>query len=149
MTDLLLALAHHLLVFGLAGLLAAEAALLRPGLDATQLGLLSRLDAAYGLCAGLILAVGFSRVFFGIRGSEFFLANPWFWAKIAAFVVVGALSAPPTIRFIAWRRAQQADAAFRPAAGDVRRVRAILIAEIIAFAFIPLFAAAMVRVPFL
>lgn len=59
MIDLLLALGHHVLVFGLAALIAAEAALLRPGLDASQLRLLGRLDTTYGIFAVLILIVGF------------------------------------------------------------------------------------------
>jgi len=149
MTDLLLAMAHHLLVFGIAALLASEAALLRPGLNPQQLRLLGTLDSLYGIFAVLILIVGFGRVFFGVRGSEFFLTNPWFWAKLAAFAIVGILSAPPTIRFIAWRRHAKTDAGFAITADDVRWVRRFFIGEIVAFAFIPLFAAAMVRVPFL
>lgn len=149
MIDLLLALAHHFLVFGIAALLAAEAALLRPGLDAGRLRLLGRLDSTYGIFALLIIVVGFGRVFFGVRGPEFFLTNWWFWAKIAAFVVVGILSAPPTLRFIAWRRAVAADGSFTVGEADVARLRRFFIAEIVVFALIPLFAAAMVRVPFL
>lgn len=149
MIDLLLALMHHLLAFGLAGILAAEAAMLRPGLDARALRKLAVLDAAYGICAALILVVGFSRVFFGVRGPQFFLENPWFWAKIACFVGVAILSAPPTIRFIAWRRQSREDALYTVPELDVRGVRRFFIAEIIVFAFIPMFAAAMVRVPLL
>jgi len=149
MTDLLLALAHHFLVFGLAALLAAEAAMLRPGIDAPQLRRLATLDGLYGAFAVLILIVGFCRVFFGVRGPEFFMTNPWFLAKIATFVVVGILSAPPTIRYIAWRRQARQDANFVPGSVEVAWVRRFLVAEVVLFAFIPLFAAAMVRVPFI
>jgi putative membrane protein len=149
MIDLLLAFAHHLLAFSLAGILAAETALLQPGLSAERLRLLGNLDTTYGIVAGLILVVGFGRVFYGVHGPAFFLANPWFWAKIACFAVVGALSAPPTIRFIAWRRKAKSDGAFVVTADDVRSVRRFFVGEIVFFAFIPLFAAAMVRVPFL
>ena len=149
MTDLFLALAHHFLVFGLAALLAAEAALLGPALTRKQLSLLGNLDTTCGIFAGLILIVGFGRVFFGIHGSAMFLTNPWFWAKITAFGIVGILSAPPTIRFIAWRRQAKADSGFAITTEEVRWVRRFFIAEIVAFAFIPLLAAAMVRVPFL
>lgn len=149
MTDLLLALAHHFLAFGLAAILAAEIALLRPALDDRQLRRLGALDSSYGAFALLLLIVGFARVFFGARGPEFFLANPWFWAKIAAFVIVAALSAPPTIRFIVWRFRRRADPAFAITEADVHRVRRFMLAEIVVFAFIPLLAAAMVRVPFL
>ena len=149
MTDLLLALAHHFLVFGLAALLAAEAALLRPDMSRAQLRLLGTLDATYGIFAGLILIVGFCRVFYGAHGPDFFLHNPWFWAKIACFAAVGVLSAPPTIRFIAWRRQARTDSSYSIPASDVAWVRRFMIVEIVVFAFIPLFAAAMVRAPFL
>ena len=147
MTDLVLALAHHLLVFGLAGIIAAEAVLVRPGLTRAQLRLLGILDAHYGVLALLILIVGFSRVYFGLRGPDFFLGNPWFWAKIACFAVVGILSAPPTIKFIVWRRKARGDARFEIPDAEVRTVRRFLTAEIAVFALIPLLAAAMVRVP--
>jgi len=149
MIDLLLALAHHFLVFGIAGILAAEAALLQPGLSAQRLRFLGNLDTAYGIFAVLILIVGFCRVYFGIHGPEFFLTNPWFWAKLACFVAIGILSAPPTIKFIAWRRKAKAAGAAAITADDIRPVRKFLIAEIVVFALIPLLAAAMVRVPLL
>jgi putative membrane protein len=149
MTDLLLALAHHFLVFALAGILAAEAVMLQPGLDRRRLATLGTLDTAYGIVAVLIIIVGASRVMWGVRGPEFFVGNPWFWAKMVVFLVVGILSAPPTIRFIAWRRAAKEDADFVVTAQQVAGVRRFFIAEIALFALIPLLAAAMVRVPFL
>jgi len=149
MTDLLLAMAHHLLVFSLAAIIAAEAVLVRPGMTNDQLRLIANLDRWYGVLAVLILVVGFGRVYYGIRGPAFFLTNPWFHAKLAAFVIVGILSAPPTIRFIAWRRRVAADEAATVTTDEILRVRRFLIAEVIVFAFIPLFAAAMVRVPYL
>lgn len=147
MTDLLLALAHHFLVFGIAAILAAEVALLQPDLTLHRLRLLGKLDNAYGIFAVLILVVGFGRVYFGLRGPEFFLGNPWFWAKLGCFLVVGILSAPPTIKFIVWRRRAKADHSFAITADEVRRVRYFLIAELALFPLIPLLAAAMVRVP--
>lgn len=147
MTDLLLALAHHFLVFGIAAILAAEAALLQPDLTPPRLRLLGILDNAYGIFAVLILVVGFGRVYFGLRGPDFFLTNPWFWAKIACFLVVGILSAPPTVKFIVWRRKAKADRAFTVTPDEVRRVRHFLIGELALFPAIPLLAAAMVRVP--
>ena len=149
MTDLILALCHHLLVFGIAAVLAAEAGFLRPGLSSRQLRQLATLDSLYGIFAVLILIVGFGRVFYGVRGPEFFLGNPWFWAKLAVFALVGVLSAPPTIRYVAWRRRAKADDSFTIDQAAVTWVRRFLIAEIALFALIPLLAAAMVRVPFL
>ena len=69
----------------------------------------------------------------------------FFWAKIAAFVAVALLSIVPTIQIIRWRRALTADAAVLPAAPDIAGVRRFMWAEVVFFAFIPAFAAAMAR----
>ena len=105
LTDLLLAIAHHLLIFTLFGLLVTEMVMLKPELPRATLLRLARIDIVYGIVAGLIVVVGFSRVHFGLKGPEFYEQNPVFWAKIAAFVVVGLLSIQPTVRIIRWRRA--------------------------------------------
>ncbi|MFZ0267350.1 DUF2214 family protein, partial [Caulobacter sp.] len=102
MLDLVLAILHHLLVLSLAGLLFVERVLARPGLGGSSLRILVKMDAAYGAAAGLILAVGFCRVYWGAKGAAFYLENPLFWAKIAAFAVVGLLSILPTIVILRW-----------------------------------------------
>ena len=145
MLDLVLAILHHLTILSLAGLLAAELALVKPGVSGAGLKTLGLVDAGYGATAGLILVVGFSRVFFGAKGSAFYLENPVFWAKIAAFAVVGVLSAWPTIAILKWRRQAKADPAFAPSTGEVAKVRRVLILELVVFALIPIFAAAMAR----
>jgi putative membrane protein len=145
MTDLALAIAHHLLIFSLAAILAAELASVRLGLRAMALSRLALVDAHYGLIAGLILIVGFLRVYFGVKGPDAYLPNPWFWAKIGAFLVVGLLSVPPTLQFMKWRRAAVANPDFSPDEAAVRGVRRFLIAELALFLFIPAFAAVMAR----
>ena len=145
MTDLILAIVHHLLVFGLAAILAAELAMVRPGLTGGGLKRLGVIDLHYGAVAGLILAVGFARVFYGAKGPEAYLGSLVFWAKIGAFLVVGLLSAPPTIRILQWRKAAKADPAFALTAEHVGSVRGFLVAEVAVFALIPIFAAAMAR----
>jgi putative membrane protein len=144
-TDLVLAITHNLLVFSLAGILAAELAMIRPGLAGAGLKRLGIIDAHYGLIAGLIIAVGFARVFYGIKGPDFYLGNHTFWAKIAAFLVVGLLSAIPTVRILQWRRRAKTEPDFAITAADVAGVRRFLVAEVALFALIPIFAAAMAR----
>ena len=61
LNDLLLAAAHHLLVFALVAMLVAESVLLRGPLDGGVLQRLAKLDAGYGGCAGLLLAIGLGR----------------------------------------------------------------------------------------
>ncbi|MET0274412.1 MAG: DUF2214 family protein [Phenylobacterium sp.] len=145
MTDLALAIAHHILVFGLAGVLAAEVAMMRPGLTGLALKRLAMVDAHYGALAVLIIVVGVLRVIYGVKGPEAYLPNLFFWAKMAAFGVVGLLSIAPTIRIVRWRRASRADLGFSPAEAEVKRVRGYLLAEAAVFVLIPVFAAVMAR----
>lgn len=145
MTDLLLAIAHHLLVFSLAAILAAELAIIRPGLGGASLRRLGIIDLHYGLIATLILIVGFARVYMGVKGPDAYLGNWAFWAKIGAFVVVGLLSALPTMRILQWRKTARADPGFALTDGEVRAVRPFLLAEVAVFALIPIFAAMMAR----
>ena len=145
MTDLVLAIAHHLCVFTLAGLLLAEVALLRPGIAGDRLRQIGTIDAAYGAVAGLIVVVGVLRVLFGDKGADYYVHNWAFWLKMAAFVAVGLLSVPPTLAILGWRKQLKADPAFTPDPGLVARLRGFFAGEIIAFAFIPAFAAAMAR----
>ncbi|MEJ0097074.1 MAG: DUF2214 family protein [Bauldia sp.] len=68
-------------------------------------------------------------MFFGIKGAGFYLPNPIFWAKIAAFLIVGLLSIPPTLKIIRWRIAAGDDAGYVPPADEVRAVRRFMHAE--------------------
>ncbi|MBP7701245.1 MAG: DUF2214 family protein [Phenylobacterium sp.] len=145
MTDLLLAIAHHLLVFSLAIILAIELATVRPGLSGAALRRLGIVDLHYGLIAALILIVGFARVYMGVKGPEAYLGNWTFWAKIGAFALVGLLSAPPTLRILQWRKRARAEPGFALGAAEVKAVRPFLIAELAVFALIPVFAAMMAR----
>lgn len=146
MSDLALAVIHHLIVFGIAAVLAAELALMRPAaMSAQTVRLLGKFDAAYGLLALAILAAGFVRVWYGAKGPDFYLDNPMFWAKIGAFAAVGLLSIQPTVRIAAWQKASKANAAFVPTREEVGKLRRMLLVEIHVFALIPIFAAVMAR----
>ena len=143
--DLVLAILHHLGVFTVAGIIAAEWALVRPEMDLGKIRQVSKIDTLYGMAAGLVLLVGFARVFFGPRGAEFYLQNPVFWAKIGAFIAVGVLSIPPTMLFMAWRNNAKADPSFLPSADEIASVRRYVKMEAHIFILIPILAAAMAR----
>lgn len=146
MQDLALAVAHHLLVFTLVATLFAERSLLRaPRLDVPGL---ARLDAMYGAVSVLVLLVGAARVVWGGKGWAFYEANPFFWAKIGTFVLIGLASAPPTLAFMRWSRAAKADSAFVPDARALSGVRRWTLVELALFAPLLGFAAAMARWPF-
>ena len=145
MTDLLLTLAHHALVFSLLALLSAEFALVHKRVAAPLVRALGRLDAAYGAVATLVVVAGFGRVYGGAKGPDFFLHNPVFWAKLAFFLAIGLVSIAPTLRFLRWRKALRADAGFEPPAAEVALVRRWLLVELLLFVPVPLLAAAMAR----
>ena len=144
-TDLVLAILHHLLVFSLAGIIAAEFVLIRNELSASTLSRLARVDRHYGLVALLIIVVGVARVYWGLKGWEFYVYNWVFWAKMAAFAGVGLLSIVPTVRFISWNRQAAADPGWRVPEAEYASVRSYVRWEAIVFLLIPVFAAAMAR----
>lgn len=145
MLDLVLEFIHHLAVFGIVAVIAAEFALITPGVTGPSLQRLGMLDGVYGGLATLVLVAGFARVIWGDAGWEFYVLNWVFWTKIALFVVVGLLSIPPTIAIARWRKAGREDAAFAVPADGVAGIRRYFLAEFAVLAFIPIFAAMMAR----
>jgi putative membrane protein len=140
MLDLVLAIVHHLLVFSLVAVAFAELMSVRHGMDAAAILRVAAIDAWYGVLAGLIIIVGFSRAIFAAKGWHYYEHNLYFWAKIGTFVVIGLLSIPPTLAFLRWRRA-----AILPTDNMVAGVRRYLWAEVLLFAPLLGFAAAMAR----
>jgi len=144
-TDLVLAILHHLGVFAVAGIIAAEWALVRSEMNVARIKQLSTIDTLYGMAAGLVLLIGFARVYFGLKGSAFYVQNPVFWAKIAAFIAVGILSVPPTLLFMTWRNKAKTDPSFVPSSNEIASVRRYVTIEAHIFVLIPILAAAMAR----
>jgi len=143
--DWLLASFHHLAVFSLAAILSAEIFLTLGPIDDRMALRLARVDAWFGIMAAIALAAGLLRVFLGAKGVDYYLANTFFWLKMALFAAVALISIAPTFSFIVWRRRVRADASFRPPASEIARLRRALYAEAGLFALIPLCAAAMAR----
>lgn len=144
-TDLILACLHHLLILMYAGVFIAEAFLVRPGLTGNNLALVARLDSMYGGIAGAVILVGLGRVFFGLKGWEYYAVIWPFWAKMGAFLAMGLLSILPTMRFIAWRKAAAADPAYVVPDDQIAAARNFIRAEAVFFALVPIFAAMMAR----
>lgn len=145
LTDLLLAIAHHVLIFGLAAALVAEMMLVRPQMSPADALKVGRIDIVFGVLAGLVLIVGFARVIFGIKGADYYWANPFFHAKLGAFLLVGILSIWPTVRFLKWRAATGRDPGFVPPSSEVEKVRRFIHLELVVFILIPVFAAFLAR----
>jgi putative membrane protein len=144
-TDLLFAIGHHVLVFALAGIIAYEFAVVRSTMTAADIRRVGAVDLWYGILAGLVLIVGFARAYYVAKGWAYYSHNHFFWAKIGTFALVGILSIWPTIQFIRWRGALKKDPTAMPSTTAIAMARRFIWAEVILFAFIPVFAAAMAR----
>ena len=140
MLDLSLAIAHHLLIFGIFGIICAEFWAVRPGVTSATVARIASIDLWYGILAAAVIVVGFCRAIFAAKGWAYYSHNAFFWAKLLDFAVIGILSVPPTVKFIRWRRSGTV-----PGDLDIRTVRRYLHAELALFVFLPIFAAAMAR----
>lgn len=145
MIDLVLAVLHHLLVFTIVAIFAIQMTMVRPGLSGEGIARLARFDGAYGGLAMAVIAVGFGRAIWGLRGWEYYSTYWVFWAKVGAFILVGLLSIPPTLRFQRWLRAAKADASFVVPQEEIGAVRPWLHREGLVLIFIPILAAMMAR----
>src|SRR5262245_22967888 len=90
------------------------------------------------------LATCLLRLFFYANGVTFYTGNPFFWTKMALYVVIAAISIAPTRAFGRWKRALNASGA-APAASEIEGVRRLLHVELGLLALIPLMAVLMAR----
>lgn len=143
--DALLAYAHFFSIIATVGMLMVEVILCRPGLNGATVKLLGRMDLVYFGAAILALATGLLRVFFGLKGSAFYLENPVFYIKVGLFVVVALISIIPTIRFIRWAR-QTSKEPDRPITDqEVGQTARFLYVELGLLALVPLLGSLMAR----
>lgn len=142
--DLHLAIAHHLLIFILFGILVSELILVQQNMTGGDIKLIASIDLWYGIVALLIVVVGFSRAIFAAKGWAYYSVNSFFWAKIGIFVLIALLSIWPTVKYLNWRRNFQSAGSITDGV-SISIVRRILWLEMILFPFLPAFAAAMAR----
>ncbi len=136
---------HHVAAFGLVSALTVEVALLGADLNLATARRLQRADMAFGICAGVALAVGLARVFFFEKGASYYFHNGAFLAKLATFIAIGLLSIFPTVVFLSWRKDTKEGRAPSPAPAQLRALRRVVHAELAAIILIVLFAALMAR----
>ncbi|WP_337058599.1 DUF2214 family protein [Pseudomonas sp. USHLN015] len=145
MAQAIAAYLHYLSIFILFSLLVLEHRLFKLPLDLERARSLIRVDIAYGLSAGLVLATGLARVLWYGKGTEYYLKNSVFHAKIGLFVLVALLSALPTFVFLNWRNALKAGQVPEVAPKTARLVLMAIRLELLAVLVIPLLAALMAR----
>src|SRR5262245_5930816 len=106
-TSALLSALHVLtLALGLGAVFTRGRALAGPLDDAGWRRLLAA-DNVWGLAAGLWIASGLGRVFFGGKEPSFYWSNGFFWLKMALFALVFVLELAPMRTFIRVRSARR------------------------------------------
>jgi putative membrane protein len=143
--DALLAIVHHLSGFALVGLLFVEVAIVRGRMDGPAIGRLGRVDALYGIVFTVVVLAGIGRLAWGIVPGETYLANAFFWLKMAALGGAALVSITPTVRGGRWRRASAGNPGFEAPAGELRLVRRALWLELAILPVVPIAAALMAR----
>jgi putative membrane protein len=145
MTSAIFAFIHHALAFVLFAALMVELVLLRFPLSVATARSILRMDMIYGICAGLLVLVGFGRVFYTEKGPDYYFASGPFMAKITLFILVGLISIYPTIKFVSWRKALAADTAPVLDPAQQRTIKMIIHTELTLLLLIMLSAALMAR----
>jgi putative membrane protein len=132
-----MAFLHHVAAFALVSAVVVEFVLIRQELSVANARRLALTDAVVGVSAGVLLVVGWLRVFYFEKGTAFYFHNAAFITKMALFVVVAFLSIYPTLKFLSWRKG------IDPAA--VPAIRRVLHLELVGIVLILLCAALMAR----
>ena len=135
----IMAFLHHLAAFTLVAAVAVEVATFKPPLSAVQARRVLATDTILGAAATALLIVGLLRVFLFEKGSDYYFANGFFIAKLAAFVLAALISIYPTFVFLSWRRALGRGETPSMPEQQVRRVRMCLMLELTAIVAILLF----------
>ena len=143
--DAILAYLHFTSIFAFFAFLTVETMMMRGALDEKAVRLLGRVDLWYFGSAIAVLVTGFSRLMWGAKGPDFYLASWPFYAKVSLFVLVAILSVGPTLRFIHWRRMFERDASWTVPEAERKRVRRTIMIEVHIAALIPLLAVMMAR----
>ncbi|MEZ5613064.1 MAG: DUF2214 family protein [Rhodocyclaceae bacterium] len=141
--DIVLAYLHHAAMVLFFGALWREFQLCRPSGERGVALALAKTDLVYfGAALGLLLS-GLGRLTFGAMPADFYLGNPVFHAKMGLFLLVGVMSAWPTMRFMRWRK--RANTGIQPSPAELEATRKLILVELCIAALIPLLAVLMVR----
>jgi uncharacterized membrane protein len=138
----LLSAVHVLtLALGLGAVFMRGRALARPLDDAGWQPLLAA-DNAWGAAAGLWIASGLGRVFFGGKETSFYWHNGFFWVKLALFGIVFALELTPMMTFIRVRSARRRGTALpRFSVEAYRRINSTELVLVVTIVFVAAFMA--------
>jgi len=145
MINSLMASLHHIFAFTLTACIIYEFIAYRKGLGVEEARRIQRVDLAYGISAGLLLLVGFLRVYYFEKGINYYSHNTMFHLKLGVFLIVGLLSIYPTIRFLKWNPALKENKAPEIPEAEFKRIHLLLWLELVGLVIILVAAPAMAR----
>ena len=97
---------HFLAIFVFAGSLVIENMAIKPIINGEDARNIAKVDAAYGISAVLVFAMGLV-LWLGVgKPSEFYTDNPVFQGKILLFIIIVLVSIYPTSFFIKHRNSE-------------------------------------------
>lgn len=136
----------HYLGFMLAfASLTVEMFNLKPEMTLEEAKRVAFADAAYGIAATIVLVTGVLRVLYFGKGTDYYLNNPFFYAKMGVFILVSLFSLYPTFTFISWFKDLQKGEAPSLEIAQVNRLSWLIKGELFGFTVLPLLAAIMAR----
>ncbi len=141
----LMAFLHHLFAFTLVACIVYEFLTYHKNMTIEEAHRIQRVDLVYGISAGLLLIVGLLRVFFFEKGVNYYIHNPFFWVKMAAFALVALMSIDPTIRYIRWNQTLKEGRPPEISEAEFKRTHFLLHLELVGIVVILLAAAMMAR----
>ena len=144
-TTAVMAFLHHLMAFTLTACLVYEFITYRRNMGLEEIRRIQRVDLVYGISAGLLLVIGFLRVFFFEKGANYYFNNPFFWVKMITFLIVALLSINPTLRYIRWNRTVRQNQLPEISEAEYSRTRLLLALQMIGLVVILLAAPLMAR----
>ncbi|MEH1868617.1 MAG: DUF2214 family protein [Nostoc sp.] len=136
---------HYLSFMLCFGALVSEALNLKKELSLNEAWKIVIADTVYGISATVVLVTGILRVIYFGKGTDYYLSNPVFYAKVVVFIVVGLLSLYPTISFIGWVKSLRQGQAPKLELLKLNRLIWLIRIELVGFTLIPLLAAIMAR----
>lgn len=134
--DLLIRYMHLFAVLVLAGTLIIENMAMARQITREDLRNLVKVDAAYGISAGVVLACGLTLWLWGPKPAAFYTGNPVFHAKLTLFVLIGVLSIYPTVFLLRQRKTTAEIIEVPPGLIRVLRAELALLAVIPVLAFL-------------
>lgn len=136
---------HYLSIGIIFAALAIEFFTLKEELNLKEAWRILWADSVYGIAAIIVLVTGILRVLYFAKDTAYYLNNPIFWIKIAVYLIVGTVSLYPTISFLKWIKSLMEKKVPEITINQYKRLKGVIIFELIGFSTIPLFASMMAR----